>query len=103
MKGLNGAGGRAFLWDYTPSTWTVYDAFSGTSLYTLTGGVRPSKVIFGPLGDIYAFCSGGTAAKPWLAMWNSTKAWDSYGFLSEGSLRSFRPGAPTGVQAYSGT
>ena len=92
-QGLDGSGARAFLWDTTPANWTVYDAFSGIQLYTLTGGVKPSKVIFGPNGDIYGYVSGGTATKPWLAMWNSTKAWASYGFFSQNSLRSYRPGA----------
>ncbi len=93
-RGYNGQGARAFLWDSSATTWTVYDAWSGTPWWYLTGAIAsPSKIFFGPNGDVYAyFVTGSTAARR-LIMWNSTLAWEKYGWFSGDTLRSDRPGS----------
>jgi len=93
--GYNGQGGRAFLWDVSSTTWTVYDAWSGDARWYLTGALTGSDrwVLRGSNGDLYIYIDGGTTTSPWLLMWNSTKAWDAYGFFSGGSLRNDRPGS----------
>ncbi|MFB3888519.1 MAG: PQQ-binding-like beta-propeller repeat protein [Candidatus Bathyarchaeia archaeon] len=92
-RGYNGQGGRAFLYDSSATTWTVYDAWSGTPFWYLNSAIAsPSKIFFGPNGDIYAyFVTGSTAARR-LIMWNSTLAWQKYGWFSGDTLRSDRPG-----------
>ncbi len=86
-KGYNGQGGVAMLYDTTTTTWVIYDAFSGTPLYYLANATaNPNKIFYGPLGDVYAVFSGGNSTQPWIAMWNSTEAFDSYGFISGGSF-----------------
>ena len=100
--GVNGQGGRAFLWDTGTTTWTVYDAFSGTPIWYLTGaraapingpiGGRTSSLVFDQLGGFSVYLTGGNATSSWLAMWNVTRAWTAYNFLSAGTLRTDKPG-----------
>jgi hypothetical protein len=85
-QGFNGQGGVAMLYDASTSTWVIYDAFSGTPLYYLTGALtNPDKVFYGPMGDVFAVFHGGNSSQPWIVMWNSTKAFEAYSFLSGGS------------------
>ncbi len=93
-RGANGQGGRAFLWDTSSTTWTVYDAWSGQQRWILSGALNHGGrwVLYGPNGDIYTYHTGGTSANPWLLMWNSTRAWERYGWFSMNTLRSDRPG-----------
>ncbi len=93
-RGYNGQGARAFLYQASATTWTVYDAWSGEAWWYLTGAMAsPNKVFFGPNGDIYAYFVSGTTANRRLIMWNSTKAWEQYGWFSGNTLRSDRPGS----------
>jgi hypothetical protein len=91
-KGYNGQGGVAMLYDVSTTRWVIYDAFTGTPLYYLTGAIaNPDKIFYGPLGEVYAVKLSGST-QPSLIMWNSTKAFQAYGFLSGGSFRG--PGTP---------
>jgi hypothetical protein len=91
--GYNGQGGRAFLWQSSSTTWTVYDAWSGEAWWYLTSAIAsPSKIFYGDNGDVYAYFVTGTTAARRLIMWNSTLAWEQYGWFSGGTLRSDRPG-----------
>jgi len=92
--GYNGQGARSFLWDYSSTTWSVYDAWSGTLFWTFVNATAsPSKILYGPNGDIYAYFATGTAANRKLNMWNSSLLWEKLGWYSGGTLRSDRPGA----------
>ncbi len=91
-KGYNGQGGISMLYDVSTTTWVIYDAFSGTPLYYLANATAsPDKVFYGPLGDVYAVKASGTTNVT-ITMWNSTKAFQAYGFLSGGTFQG--PGRP---------
>jgi hypothetical protein len=97
-KGYNGQGGLSMIYDTSTSssTWTVFDAFSGTQLFTVTGTSamgNPDKIFFGPLGDIYAVKVTGNTTQPTILMWNSTKAFQAWGFLSGGTMQGPRTGS----------
>jgi hypothetical protein len=84
--GFNGNGANAFLYDASTTTWIIYNAWTGTPLFTLTSAVAgPAKVIYGDIGDAYVLFTGGNTSQPWLAMWNSTKAFAAYGILAGNS------------------
>ena len=75
----------AFLYSTSGSTWTIYDAFDGKQLATLTGATS-GMIDFGPSGEILEYYVSGNQFR----RWNSTVAfaaagWISGGFGSEGS------------------
>jgi hypothetical protein len=91
-KGYNGQGGLSMIYDTSGSTsvWTVLSAFDGTELFTVYGTSamgNPDKIFYGPLGDVYAVKVTGNTTKPTILMWNSTKAFQAWGFLSGGSMQ----------------
>jgi hypothetical protein len=62
------------------SNWAqVFDAFSGTALFNVTGVPGGSATTMGPNGEQlrYVFANAGTASNPqwYLAQWNSSKLW----------------------------
>ena len=65
----NQHGAFAYLWSTAGSTWSAYEAFSGTWTYTIanvSGGTRAT----GPNGElfVYRLSTGGN----WLTLWNSS-------------------------------
>ncbi len=60
-----------YLWGVAGSTYTMYDAFSGDFILTVTG-VPSGSMIFGPSGEILIYTLSGAANT--LSLWNSTLA-----------------------------
>jgi outer membrane protein assembly factor BamB len=83
--GVNGAGSEAFIWNCEGANWTVFDANSGTLVYTITNpptGTTPLVglgILSGPnwiidgdsQGSVIAYYMDGL--NNWLLKWNSTQ------------------------------
>jgi len=61
-----------------PATWELFDAYTGDSLFNITG-VPSGIAVAGPSGEQlrYVIANAGTAANPqwYLAQWNMSKLW----------------------------
>jgi hypothetical protein len=99
----NQMGGLPYLWDMSsfgpfalfamgpsilarPSTWHLYDANTGALVANFTNALpssfaAPAMTVFGSDGAMYVYVLNGRAG--WLAMWNSTRAFEASGFIPE--------------------
>ncbi len=74
----------AFTWSLSGptsnGTWTMYDAFTGIPLLTITNVTSGSEsaqsvsTVFGPNGELLSYSITGTSSNRRLIMWNSTLA-----------------------------
>ena len=75
----NEHGAMAYLWatggSSSNGTWTMYDAFTGQFLLTVTNITGSSgNTRFGPNGELLSYTISGSGANRRLIMWNSTRA-----------------------------
>ena len=73
-ENINAHGVDAYLWNY-PSfggTATLYDAYTGNALLTVTGCQAATKVAMSETGDVLIYTINTNAN--WMTLWNSTKA-----------------------------
>ena len=69
-----------YIWSFGPtSTYQLFDAFNGDLLCSFRNS-RSGTVYFGPDGTLYVYVLDGT--NKWLAMWNSTKAFNTNGLIT---------------------
>ena len=87
----NQFGVNAYLWSMG-STYKMYDAFTG-QLTCSFANASTGTILRGDDGTIYVYILDG--ANGWLAMWNSTKA-----FQNEGMLPQY-PGSPASIEGAS--
>jgi len=73
-----------FLWSVESTTWQVYNAFTGDLVLSFANAI-PAEMIFdgtivmGNDGTMYVYYIDGK--NNWLAMWNSTKAFEASGII----------------------
>ena len=73
-ENINAHGVDAYLWNY-PSfggTATLYDAYTGNELLTVSGCQAATKVAMSDTGDVLVYTLNSNAK--WMTLWNSTKA-----------------------------
>jgi outer membrane protein assembly factor BamB len=68
-----------FLWSTSGSTWNVYDPSTGRLLVSFTNAVTGGMVVYGSDGTMYYYVLDGIDG--WLAMWNSTLAFQANGMI----------------------
>jgi hypothetical protein len=82
----NGQGVRSFLWDRSGPVWNVFDPFNGDLLFSFenaTSGTNwwwEDAIVRGENGEMYIYILDGYGG--FLAMWNSTKAFQENGIIS---------------------
>jgi hypothetical protein len=86
----------AFLWSISGSTWTMYDAFDGKQLATLTGA-SSGAIDWGPNGEILVYYVSGNQ----MNRWNSTVAFDAAGWISGGMGSEGSYNMPSGSASWS--
>ncbi len=86
----NQMGTIPYLWNVGFGTYQTYDAFTGDLIFTFAGSM-PGTVQYGADGTMFVYIMNNTAG--WLARWNSTKAFETNGFMQgqASGLLQYRP------------
>jgi outer membrane protein assembly factor BamB len=82
----NQGGAMAYLWEIASPTYQMYDAFTGDWMMNFTNAAG-GLVTYGSDGTMFVYVLGDG----WLAMWNSTKAFDENGQIAYGPVGMWRP------------
>ena len=78
-SGSDQVGVWPFLWSTATSTWNVYDASTGRLLVSFENAVTGGMFVYGSDGTMYYYVLDGLDG--WLAMWNSTLAFQASGMI----------------------
>ena len=71
VETINVHGVHAFLWNYRSGTSTLYDAYTGRILLTVSNCQSATKVAMGENGELMVYTMN--AGRGWLSLWNSSK------------------------------
>jgi outer membrane protein assembly factor BamB len=100
FESINQAGVIPYLWSTGASTYNMYDADTGEFILSFTNAVpsgptTSNPIVFGSDGTMFVYVLDG--ANGWLAMWNSTKAFQENGMIpvDASGVTSWRPMAGT--------
>jgi outer membrane protein assembly factor BamB len=100
----NQMGVTPWLWDigenglfgglHLPHTYKMYDAFTGDLILSFENAIQGGIPVFGKDGTLYTYFIDGV--NNWLAMWNSTQAFEANGMISYGAsgVGALRPSQP---------
>ncbi len=100
----NQMGVTPWLWDigenalfgglHFPHTYQMYDAFTGDLILSFENAMQGGIPVFGKDGTLYTYFIDGT--NNWLAMWNSTQAFEANGMISYAAsgVGALRPSQP---------